>query len=293
MDESKININGFGKIKDKVHIIVDDIYTVCTVNLQKESEKRTAEINKDLTIQDVNCAKCMRSKLYKNTINANKIDDQQKAEGQIDQQIDPPIEQPAEIDKEEKAITETNISEQHNTNNDQNDSEKESNCQRPGDTVFKEKIQNRLYFSNGIEKIFGNDQFIARLRTTDFKYRIIHRQSGKIFFDKIDEKLILQALLFLNMMQCSWDGSCDIPVRFISQSRLSLKIAYEMAGKKYPEEFQKSDVEIDKKIKIKLKRRSKIPQLKLKRRNKIKLKRRSKIPQLKLKRRSKNKGGQP
>ncbi|MGD9156880.1 MAG: hypothetical protein PVG39_00600 [Desulfobacteraceae bacterium] len=262
-------VSGYAKGDGKVvHIIVDDVFTLC-------DRKREMLPEDDKTVNNVSCKKCMRGAVYKGLIQAAGISakegieveqpkkeaagkinpsdhsDAEKAAGATHKDIKKeaaakkkkqtpkkevtkkkkPKSAPAGKKKDSKPIKETKEEKPELPLND------------PAATENKEEPDKNqlLMLANMLSSIKG--QFMAEMKA-NFTYRIKHVAGDRIFFDGVKHEVVSQALLLLNNIKESWDGKALPSQEFLSKARLAFGQAHKLAGCDYPESLQK---EADKK----------------------------------------------
>lgn len=288
MNTNEITLSGYGKGNAKnVHVIVNDIYTVCSINTKEKKEILPEE---GLTLNSVNCAKCKRTTFYKKLLSDLNPKDNESKEQITDQEKTQDVSQTKENIVADLVQNETKQDKEQTTKTTEKGKGNEEDKPDQHQSIAK-KLES--YCNPIIKEVAENFQkkeafFIGRLRT-DFKYRIIHIPSEEIFFDKIPERIILQALAILNNMDSQWDGKHCIPEDHITQARYAMKAAYNSVDIKYPAALDEIAIKhrllACRKCKVTIKRRKKVSIIikrrvtqvqSLKRRNKSFIRRRNK-----------------
>lgn len=279
-----LRIIGFAKGNgNSVHAIMKDgsnkikgEYTLCSINTKN---KRLMPIENGFkSIDDITCAKCKRTAFYKSQIEQNKqttkedIKNDKKEDIKLDIQdgvINPKDNIKTETKQEQLPIIEETTKETKKEDH----SCKTCTCENkstPNKPKFIEKIRDIAEnFQN------GDVHFYARIKSTNFRYRIKHRKSGLIWFDDIPENIVLQSLAILNNMDSRWNGRSCIPEDFITQCKHAMIAAFRSVGKDYPEALEvvveKHKYQACKKYKYEIKLLSK-PKLKIRQKKRLALK---------------------
>ena len=239
----KEDLNGFGKsVKGTVIHIIEDGKAKC------DKKIKGVIIDNNLSIKDITCAKCKRFKIYIDAIVASLADDDGKKE------------EPKTKPSKKK---ETKPSKKKEVGIKTYDKKKEVKSKPVKEPEVKEPA------------------FIVRsiTRKKEENICIIHKATGKVFFDHLDRRVVYDAIKNLNKIPLCWDLVTDkMPKGFITKCRKALRKAYELCDIKTPKGLRESKDGLPKKYKKRKKeRRAKIKRRTVKVKEKVrKIKRRVK-----------------
>lgn len=224
-DNSQPPVSGYGQGKGSVvHIIVNDVFLHC-------DKKREMLPEEGKTIDDVSCAKCKRSALYKSLA---------EEKPKTDKPPEPKVKKKV-VDKIAKGKKKTKPKAAPKKK-PENKKKSESKKKKPPEKNEGATVETFVH------QIVGDS------------INIIHSPTGTIMFNRVPIEIINVSLAFLNSIDISWEKGSP-PDGFISLCREAYRASYEELQMEPPESLNAINIvdnnKKEKKGDRKLKRRRK------------------------------------